>query len=328
MASISPKRVIISGSGDDERVSGAKVFAWLVLFIIILAVLAASFVNVPAGYKGVIVSSPTGPSTKEINEGWHFNPMYAVSDIEIIRYNVQTRDMTSGSTVTVRSADNLNIKMDISLIFHMPPDKVADNRIQYGDMTTLIDRYIRNVPRDVASHYNATYIGGDGRGEVEKNIRTNLTAALGNYNIIVDDVLIRSIDLPDTVDQSIEAKKQAEQNMIAAEYNYETTLTNARADADAQIIAAHGEANATVIHAEGQALAIAEVQEQLARTYGNDSNVTYDPVQVYLTWLYIKALSDPNSNVQYVILTDGSGNPIILDLGTTIGSGTNETASP
>lgn len=328
MASINPKKIIMSGSMGNERLSAAKIFAWFIFFIIILAVLAASFVNIPAGYKGVIVSSPTGPSSTEIDEGWHFNPVYAVSDIEVIRYNVQTRDMTSGSTVTVRSADNLNIKMDISLVFHIPPDKVADNRIQYGDMTTLIDRYIRNVPRDVASHYNATYIGGDGRGVVEHHIKTNLTAALANYNIIVDDVLIRSIDLPDTVDKSIEAKKQAEQNMITAEYNYETTLTNARADADAQIIAAHGEANATVIHAEGQAQAIAEVQAQLAKTYGNNSNVTYDPVQVYLTWLYIKALTDPNSNVQYVILTDGSGNPIILDLGTQIGSGTNETADP
>jgi len=328
MASINPKKIIMSGSKGNERLSGAKIFAWFTLFIIILAVLAASFINVPAGYKGVIISSPTGPSSTEIDEGWHFNPIYAVSDIEVIRYNVQTRDMTSGSTVTVRSADNLNIKMDISMVFHIPPDKVADNRIQYGDMTILIDRYIRNVPRDVASHYNATYIGGDGRGVVEQHIRTNLTEALANYNIIVDDVLIRAIDLPDTVDQSIEAKKQAEQNMIAAEYNYETTLTNARASADAQIIAAHGEANATVIHAEGQALAIAEVQAQLAKTYGNNSSISYDPVEVYLTWLYIRALSDPNSNVQYVILTDGSGNPIILDLGTTVGSGTNQTAAP
>jgi len=328
MVEINPKKIIMSGSRGNERLSAAKIVAWFIIFIIIMAVLAASFVNIPAGYKGVIVSSPTGPSNKEIDEGWHFNPLYAVSDIEVIRYNVQTRDMTSGSTVNVRSADNLNIKMDISLIFHIPADKVADNRIQYGDMTLLIDRYLRNVPRDVASKYNATYIGGDGRGVVEHNIRVNLTAALLDYNIIVDDVLIRSVDLPDTVDQSIEAKKQAEQNMIAAEYNYETTLTNARASADAQIIAAHGEANATVIHAEGQALAIEEVQEQLAKTYGNNSNISYDPVQVYLTWLYIKALSDPNSNVQYVILTDGSGNPIILDLGTTVGSGTNQTAAP
>jgi len=328
MVSINPKQIIMSGSKGKGTLSGAKIFAWFVLFIIILAVLTASFVNIPAGYKGVLTSSPTGPSTTEIDEGWHFNPVYAVSDIEVIRYNVQTRDMTSGSTVTVRSADNLNIKMDISLVFHIPPDKVADNRIQYGDMTTLIDRYMRNVPRDVSCKYNATYIGGDGRGVVEHNIRLNLTEALMDYNIIVDDVLIRSIDLPDTVDQSIEAKKQAEQNMIAAEYNYETTLTNARASADAQIIAAHGEANSTVIHAEGQALAISEVQQQLAKTYGNNSSVTYDPVQVYLTWLYIRALSDPNSNVQYVILTDGSGNPIILDLGTTVGSGTNQTATP
>src|SRR6266571_335092 len=152
----------------------------IVAMIVIVAVLVGSFRNIPAGHKGVILSSPSGPSRDEINEGWTWNLGYLVSQIETVRWNTQTRDMigAEGSSLTVRSSDNLNIQVDLSLVFHMQPDKVADIYIDNGNIYEIIDRYLRNVPRDVASNFTGEYIGGIGRVIIQEEVlRANGTAA-------------------------------------------------------------------------------------------------------------------------------------------------------
>jgi regulator of protease activity HflC (stomatin/prohibitin superfamily) len=243
----------------------------------------------------------------EIGEGWNWNPVYALSDVEIIRYNTQTRDMTGASGLTVRSSDNLDIKVDCTLIFRMPSDKVAEIRIQRGNYLDLVDRYIRNTPRNVASNYTGEYIGGEGRIAVEQEVLTQITSDLAAYDITVEDYLIRSVDLPETVDQAIEEKQAAEQKVVTAEYNRQAIVINAQAEASRLAIEAEGYKNATIIRANGTGEAIRIVMDQLITNDPNLTNIT----EAYLTMLYIQALTNPDSNIEYIIITDG-GNPIII----------------
>ncbi|MCK4444384.1 MAG: hypothetical protein KAW09_07560, partial [Thermoplasmata archaeon] len=187
----------------------------IIIVSIILGILfyfiAASFVVVPAGHKGVMVTSPFGPERAEISEGWNWNPIYAISDVEIIRFNTQTRDMSGNQGLTVRSSDNLDIRLDCSLLFRLPSDRVADVRIDRGNYYELVDRYLRTTPRNVASNYTGEFIGGEGRIAMEMDVLNLITLDLGAYEIIVEDFMIRSVDLPVTMDQAIEEKKAAEQ---------------------------------------------------------------------------------------------------------------------
>ena len=164
-----------------------KLIMTCVIVAVFVFLLVGGFVNVPAGHKGVIVAAPAGPDRIEISEGWHWNPYYALSSIEIIRYNTQTRDMSAsqGSTLTVRSSDNLDIRMDVTLVWRMEPDKVADVRIDRGDILDLVERYLRNVPRNVASNYTGEYIGGQGRMVVEEETRVVIKQELGAYEVVV-----------------------------------------------------------------------------------------------------------------------------------------------
>lgn len=286
-----------------------KLITTVLIVAVFVFLLVGGFVNVPAGHKGVIVAAPAGPDRIEISEGWHWNPYYALSSIEIIRYNTQTRDMSAsqGSTLTVRSSDNLDIRMDVSLVWRMEPDKVADVRIERGDILDLVDRYLRNVPRNVASNYTGEYIGGEGRMVVEEETRVVIKLELDAYDVVVEDFLIRSIDLPTTLDVAIEEKKAAEQKVITAEFNRNVTIINADAERLQAILEAEGIRNATIIMANGTAEAVRMVMEQLQISDPNLVNVT----EAYLTLLYIQALTNPDSNIQYIIITDG-GTPIII----------------
>ncbi|MEM3341733.1 MAG: prohibitin family protein [Thermoplasmata archaeon] len=285
-----------------------------VIGIIAIVILSSSWEIVEAGYKGVIISSPSGPSTEEINEGWNFNPYYLMCKIEQIRYNTQVLDMSYSTlgTVTVRSRDNLNIEMDLSVVYSLEPDKVAEIRINYGNIQDVIARYARSVPRDVASMYNATYMGGEGRAEVGQAITEKLTANLSLYYVKVEDVLIRSIDLPDEVDRAIEEKKKAEQNIITQQYNLmaqeyvaNQTIVNAKARADALIINATAQAHALEIEANARANATRIIMASLNST---PENQTAD----YLRYMYIQALTDPNSRVQFVVIPSNSSVPILI----------------
>jgi regulator of protease activity HflC (stomatin/prohibitin superfamily) len=293
----------------DGSVSPAKIILAGIIIALVVFFLVAGFVNVPAGHKAVIVTAPMGPDRVEIEEGWHWNPYYALCNIEIIRYNTQTRDMSSqtGSTLTVRSSDNLDIGMDVSLVWRMEADKVADIRIERGQITDLVDRYLRNVPRNVASNYTGEYIGGEGRMVVEEETRVTLVVELGVYDVRVEDFLIRSIDLPATLDIAIEEKKAAEQRVITAEFNRNVTVINADAERLQAILEAEGIRNATIIKANGTAEAVRMVMEQMKLSDPGLVNTT----EAYLTLLYIQALTNPDSNIQYIIITDG-GNPIII----------------
>ncbi|MFQ6128454.1 MAG: SPFH domain-containing protein [Thermoplasmata archaeon] len=297
------------GRGEGVGLSILKVIFVGLIVLFILIILAKGFVNVPAGHKAVIVEGPAGPDRNEISEGWHWNAYYALCRIEIIRYNTQTRDMTAarGSSLTVRSSDNLDIRIDVSLVWRMPADRVADIRIERGDIIDLVDRYLRNVPRNVASNYTGEYIGGEGRRIVEEETRIQITKELGDYDVLVEDFLIRSVDLPTTLDIAIEEKKAAEQKVITAQFNRNVTIINADAERQKAILEAEGIRNATIIKANGTSEAIRLVMEQLQLSDPNLVNAT----EAYLTLLYIQALTDPESNIQFVIITDG-GTPIII----------------
>jgi regulator of protease activity HflC (stomatin/prohibitin superfamily) len=296
---------------DEEK--GTWRWGWIIfiifIIVIVVAFIIASFVVVPAGHKGVVVTSPFGPDKAEIGEGWNFNPVYALSDIEIIRYNTQTRDMTSanGATLTVRSIDNLDIRLDCSLVFKLPSDKVADIRIDRGNYYDLVERYMRTTPRNVASNYTGEFIGGEGRVAMEKEVLNLITADLDEYDIIVEDFLIRSVDLPLTVDQAIEEKQAAEQKVVTAEYNRQAAVINADAQRQVLIIEAEGTKNATIIKANGSAEAVRIVIGQFLASDPNLTNAT----EAYLTQLYLNALNDPESNIEYIIITDG-GVPVII----------------
>lgn len=293
----------------------------IIALIVVAVITAVSYVNVPAGYKGVITSAPYAKDIgSQLDEGWHFNPYYALCKIELIRYNSQTEEFVGQDTsddnagsIAVRTADNLELFVDFSITYHLPADKVGKIRVQYGDYkNTILLQVARSAPRDIASSYLALDIAGNNRSLLEHDMRLNITNRLASYNIIVDTFSLRDIRLPDSVDAAIQAKKAAEQDLITADYKRQTVIVQAEGNKSARIINAEGEQQATIIKANGSAEAIRIVAEKLRQLDPNSTNMT----NAYLTYLYIQALTDPNSNIQYIIIDSGQGGvPIIIDTG-------------
>jgi regulator of protease activity HflC (stomatin/prohibitin superfamily) len=297
----------------------AMAFLIVFLFIFLLIILVAAIISVPAGYKAVVTSAPdAGYIGTTLGEGWHVNPYFLLCNIELIRYNSQSvefigydyADDNYGS-IAVRSNDNLEVYVDFSVTYHIPADRVSDIRLQYGDYRhTILEQVCRSVPRDVAAQYNALDIIGENRNAVERSIRQNITAQLAEHDIVVELFSLRDIRPPASVSKAIEDKKVAEQYLITAGYQAQARIVLAQGNLTATIINANATAQAQVIKANGSAEAIQLIMEMFKLQDPSANNVTLN----YLTWLYIQALSDPNSNIQYIIVPQGNGVPILVQV--------------
>ena len=272
----------------------------VVILITSMVIFTASLRNIPAGFKGVIVSGPNGPSYEEIPEGWHFVPFWVGVEIhhyrteQIAAIGLDEHDDNVGS-IQATSRDNLNVLVDANLLYRIPEDKVADIRIKLGDyISTLLIPLMRSVPRDVISNFDAFELRGVQRATIETLISTTLEKELATYDITLVRYALQGIRLDESVEEAIEAKKIAEQNLIKAQIEYQTALIQAAA-----------EANSTVIRAQGNAEAIRIITDMF-------KSMDNSTLNAYLLWYFIQALQNPDSNVQYIIIWDGQGIPIII----------------
>lgn len=291
--------------GDDGGIMSRLPLKGMALFIVAVVVIGLILTGlslrvVPAGHKGVITTSPGGPSYEEVPEGWTIIPFwFSVETLPYMTQQISAIGMDAADdnigSIQATSNDNLLVLVDANLLFRIPADKVADVRIQYGDVTnTVIIPLFRSVPRDVIAKYDAFALRGELRGAIEVEISSTLEVELAKYDVVLVQYAMQGIRLDESVEQAIEAKKIAEQNLIRAQLEYQIALIQAAAIA-----------NSTVILAEGQARAVEIITNMFAQMDNSTLNA-------YLLWFFIQALQDPDSNVQYVIIWDGEGIPVII----------------
>jgi regulator of protease activity HflC (stomatin/prohibitin superfamily) len=282
-------------NGRIEVPTSAIMWVLFVAAIVIIIILLFSIISVPAGHKGVVVD---GFGIGHVfNEGWNLkNPL---SGVELVRYNTQRVEFIGASTsddntgnIVVNSKDNVAIYMDFQVVFHLDSNYVSDVRVENGDFVeTIVIPICRSVPRDVCANFDALEIRGESRGLVSNSIKQNITAMFAEKHIVLEEFALQEITLPLAYEDSITAKKVAEQNVITEQYNLEAQ----QYIANKEIIDALASANVTIIDATAKATAVGIIMNQFNITDQETAS------QIYLQWLYVRALTDPNSNVQYVM---------------------------
>lgn len=284
------------------------VFPIIAIFIAILGagVLSVfSIENVDAGEVGIVTSSPMGVG-QSVDEGWHFDPKFALSNIEHIRYNTQTTEYVGGTDsssddtngcVMVISKDAMYVYIDMSVTYSIPSSYVSDLRMQYGSdwKSTLLDQNVRSIPRLEGTQYNALDLIGEKRSEFESAVKTKLVDKIEAYGIVISDVNIREYRIPDSLQEAVEKKMAAEQDKDRAEIEKQTAITNAEAKKEVALI----EAETKLLSAEKEAQAMKE----LISGFGT--------VDKYNQYLYIQALTDPDSNITYVVVPSDNGGFIL-----------------
>ncbi len=237
-------RVVDVGGKSIMRAVGFGVLA-----LVILIFFFNSIIKVPTG--AVTVLTMFGRVTGEVlPEGIHLiNPLKASNELSIRTQEVK-------ESASVPSSEGLVMNLDTSLIYHLNPEKAADvyQRVgpRYADV--LIEPNLRAAIREATASHTANALYTGEREMVAKQVFDQLTAKLGERGITIESVLLRDIQLPQTLKASIEAKQQAEQEALAMNFR----LQKEKQEAERKRIEAAGIRDFQQIVAQGISPALLE----------------------------------------------------------------------
>lgn len=196
--------------------------------------------GVEDGQKGVKLDF--GKITDDpIGTGWHWY-FLPVTTIEV--WNVKTQQVEEKADVP--SSEGLISTLDISLLFHVPADKVVQVRKTIGIdySSTVLEPYMREAVRSTTSAYTVADLYSDaGRKEISTKILSYLKDKLESRGIIIEDVLIKGVQLPSVFAASIENKLKVEQESLQKQYE----LVKAKKDAEIAVAEANGVAESNKI---------------------------------------------------------------------------------
>jgi prohibitin 1 len=231
------------GSSSLPRMRGAaSKFLVFLAAIFALIFFFSCVISVPTGHVGVLTlfGKVTGET---LAEGIHvINPLKSVKKLSI-----QTQSIKESANVP--SNEGLNLALDTSLLFHLDRDKAAEvyQRVGPNYLEKIVEPTLRAAIRTATSSHTANALYTNARELVQQQIKDQLISELGPRGVIIEDVLLRDVQLPPLLKDAIEAKQQAEQDALRMSF----VLQKEKQEAERKRIEAQGIADFQKIVAQG-----------------------------------------------------------------------------
>lgn len=263
------------------------------LALVAVGILTSCFVQISPGEVGVQTlfgKVQSGILTEGLNV---INPL-----VEVVHFDVKTQNYTMSAVhdegdnegddaIRVLTADGLEVVIDLSVLYHMVPDKAPDILRTIGrDIKGVIVRPVtRTKIRDNAVYYDAVALYSAKREEFQQKIFQAIEKEFTDRGLVLENLLIRNIQLPESVKQTIESKINAEQEAQKMKF----ILDKERQEADRKRVEAQG---------------IADYQRILTSTL-TDKLIQYEQIKVQK-----ELVASPNAKV--IVLGNGKTAPLLI----------------
>lgn len=200
--------------GNPEQgvvvVEKIKLTALGVVFTVLVLIVFNPFVIVPSGYVGV--KKTFGKiDDDELREGLNII-IPLVQHVDRIEVRTRVLEFVSGkgNQINALSKDGLPIVIDIAILYRVRPDRAAELVKQYGyDFDErVIKQIIRTSVRDSIATMDSATVYQE-RQKLQDSIVADVRRQLEQRFIVLEDILIRDIRLPQSVVEAIEQKRRA-----------------------------------------------------------------------------------------------------------------------
>ncbi len=196
-----------------------------------------------------------------------FNPFTT----KVIKESIQTNNLKLA--LRLPSKEGLSVDSEISILYRLEVDKVPTVLRNVGpNYQDVMSAVFRSASSDVCSQFFAKDMHSGKRADTEMAIKSKMEETLSPQEIIIEAVLMKSIQLPQGLSLSIEKKLQAEQDAMRMEF----ILQRERLEADRKIIEATGTRDAQMILAQGltpEILKIRSIEAFIELAKSNNSKV-------------------------------------------------------
>jgi regulator of protease activity HflC (stomatin/prohibitin superfamily) len=263
------------------------------VIIVLLGVLTSCIIQVDAGEVGVQkLFGKVQPSV--LGSGLHFiNPL-----VDVVKMDVKTQNYTMSGiqdeghkngddAIRVLTADGLEVTIDLSVLYRVVPADAPRLLSETGD--NYEDKIVRPITRtrirDNAVYYDAVSLYSTKRDEFQQRIFKTIEDDFRKRGLLLENLLVRNITLPQSVKSAIELKINAEQESQKMQF----VLQKEKQEADRKRIEAQG---------------IADYQRIISESL-TDKQLQYESIKAQL-----EVAKSPNAKV--IIMGKGSS-PVILD---------------
>ncbi len=205
-----PFTVDTSGRGGRGFIRGLG----MLLLLGLAAIVALSSTScVRTGHVGVV--SVFGRVTgRTLPEGIHLvNPAAQVTEL-----NIKTQEVKEHAAVPSR--EGLIMGLEASLLYHLDATRAAEVYQQIGPTyaEVLLQPTFRSAIRAITAGNTAAALYSDARETIARQILDDVARQVAPRGVIVENVLLRDLQLPETLKHAIEAKQQAQQEAQRMEF--------------------------------------------------------------------------------------------------------------
>ncbi|HTF31126.1 MAG TPA: prohibitin family protein, partial [Flavitalea sp.] len=188
--------------------------------IILLGVLLSSIIQVGVGEVGV--KKLFGKVQQQVlGSGLHLiNPLLEIEKLDVKTQNytmsgIQDEGIKSADdAIRVLTADGLEVTIDLSVLYRLisndAPRLLQETGANYEDK--IVRPITRTRIRDNAVYYDAVALYSTKRDEFQQRIFKNIEADFKKRGLLLENLLVRNITLPQSVRTTIEQKINAEQD--------------------------------------------------------------------------------------------------------------------
>jgi regulator of protease activity HflC (stomatin/prohibitin superfamily) len=265
---------------------------YLAFILIILGILTACIKQIDAGQIGV--KSLFGKVQNDVlYSGLNFvNPLVEVNEMDVKTLNytmsgVNDEGEKSGDdAIRVLTSDGLEVIIDLTVLYRVVPTEapriVRETGLDYKDK--IVRPLTRTKIRDNAVYYTAIDLYGNKRDEFQSRIFRSIETDFKKRGLLLEQLLVRNITLPQSVKAAIEQKINAEQEAQKMQF----VLQKEKQEAERKRVEAQG---------------IADYQKILS-TGLSDKQLQYEQ---------IKAMKEIATSQNAKVIIMNGKTPVILD---------------
>jgi regulator of protease activity HflC (stomatin/prohibitin superfamily) len=172
------------------------------------------------------------------------NPLVNVTEFDIKTQNYTMSgvhdegDKSGDDAIRVLTADGLEVVIDLTVLFRVLPAEaphiLSDIGVNYTDK--VVRPITRTRIRDNAVYYDAVALYSSKRDEFQQRIYRSIDSDFKKRGLVLEQLLIRNINLPASVKQTIESKINAEQESQKMQF----VLAKERQEAERKRVEAQG----------------------------------------------------------------------------------------
>jgi len=217
----------LNSSASGEVLTLVGVFT---IVIVIVMLITGCFFTVPAGNVGVI--DTFGVVDDNVAQpGLHIKfPWAGVTSLSGQTQKYMDYGNTDTATITALSNEGLSVSMAIAVNYHLDTTKATEvyKRVGPAYQNIVMVNPIHAVPRDIISKYDAKTLysasqpGSADRAKIENELYEGIQSGIDKggvkNSVVIEQVFIREIKLPQTLMDSIASKLSMEQQIAQKQF--------------------------------------------------------------------------------------------------------------